>query len=82
MGHGHLLFLLLRRRMAMGGGVRSDKLINPRGGDGGAPRRSVGGWLAGREAMEECGRVEGEIGKRRGRGLVDDVRSGGAGTNN
>ena len=59
----------------MGGGVRSDKLINPRGGDGGAPRRSVGGWLAGREAMEECGRVEREIGKRRGRGLVDDART-------
>lgn len=30
MGHEHLLVLLLRKRRAMGRGVRSDKLINPR----------------------------------------------------
>lgn len=75
MGHEHLLVLLLRRRRATGGGVRSDKLMNPRDGNVGAPLPSVGRWLSGREATEECGRVEGEIRKRRGRGLVDDART-------
>jgi hypothetical protein len=75
MGHEHLLILLLRRRRATGGEVRYDKLMNPRDGDRGAPLRSVGRWLAGLEAMEECGRVEGEIGKRQERGLVDDART-------
>lgn len=65
MRHEHLLVLLLQKRRAMGGGIRSDELINRRRR---SALRSVGRWPPGREATKEGVRGEGEIGKAASKG--------------